>query len=397
MKPSKTHYIIFMVLTMTILHGETFRFGLEKGDQYSIESTTVEDVYRDGAYLQSGRVTGKVSIEVLDSEGDNTHNRGDFFILEEISRGSEQVFELSEQITVEFERNTLGELVIDEKYTSPVMRNMPVFPEKDLAVGDTWIAMAEEVHDISRNYDVTEIRFPIEVHYTYLGPVEYEGKNLEHIELNYEVFYNNNPEYFTGYFYPARVRGLSERTLLWDSEIGMPYMMSEDFYIIFDLADGGEVVYEGVRSARYTKNKTLTDEEAGDVQKALSEIADTEVELKDEGITITLHNIHFDPDSPVLREEEKVRLKEIIEVLNYYSDKDLLITGHAADVGDWDKGVILSDQRAANTAAFIKEQLDNPDRLIMTKGVGAAEPIAPNTTEAGRRRNRRVEITILEN
>jgi outer membrane protein OmpA-like peptidoglycan-associated protein len=399
MKSAKWHFPLFLLLfpLSLSLYGEAFQFGLEKGDQYSIESVTVEDVYINGIYLQSGRLTGKVSIDVEEAQDGWTRNRGEFYLLEEVSQGREQIFQLSDQQTVLFKRDSLGKMEIDREYLSPVMRDFPLFPDRDLEPGDTWQARGEEVHDLSRNYDVLEVRFPIDVHYTYLGRVEYNGGSYDHFEMVYDIFHNNAPEYAMGLFYPARIRGRSERTMLWDGERGLPYQISEDFTIAFDMADGQEVVYSGTRSAVYTPHDDLTEEEAQKVDEALSELDDTDVALEDEGIKITLHNIHFDPDSPELRDEEKIRLREIAKVLNYYGDRDMLVTGHAADVGDWDTGVALSEERAANTAAFLRELLENPDRLIMTKGMGAAEPVDTNSTEAGRVRNRRVEITILEN
>jgi len=399
MKSAKFPFSLILLISSLpfSLFGETFHFGLEKGDQYSIESVTVEDVYINGNYLQSGRLTGKVSIDVEDGQDGWTQNRGEFYLLEEVSQGREQIFQISNQETVVFRRDSLGNMEVGKEYLSPVMRNMPLFPDGDLEPGDTWEARGEEVHDLSRNYDVLEIRFPIDVNYTYLGQVDYDGGTYDHFEMVYDIFHNNAPEYAMGLFYPARVRGRSERTMLWDREKGLPYQISEDFTIIFDMADGQEVVYSGTRRDSYTPHDNLTEEEAQKVDEALSELDDTDVALADEGIKITLHNIHFDPNSPELREEEKIRLREIAKVLNYYGDRDLLITGHAADVGDWDAGVTLSEDRAANTAAFLRELLENPDRLIMTKGLGAAEPVDTNSTEAGRGKNRRVEITILEN
>jgi outer membrane protein OmpA-like peptidoglycan-associated protein len=393
-----------IVLSSLSLYGEVFNFGLDKGDKYSVESVTVEDLYWNGEYHQSGRVTGKVSVEVEDKDDRWTTNRGDFYLLEEISQGGEDIFELSQQITVEFDRDDLGNMKVDQEYLNPVMRDFPLFEDRDLRPGDTWEAQGEEVHDLSRNYDVLEVRWPIDVQYTYLGEVEYEGELYDQFDMVYDIFYNNVPDSkvyvpqtATGLFYPARIRGRSERTMLWNREKGMPYQISEDFYIVFDLADGGDIIFDGTRTAVYTVHENLTEDAAVDVEEALSELDDTAVELNEEGITITLHNIHFDPNSPELREEEKVRLDEIAKVLDYYADRDLLITGHAADVGDWDTGVMLSEQRAANTAAFLRGQMVDPERLIMTRGVGAAEPVDTNSTEEGRTRNRRVEITILEN
>ncbi len=54
---------------------------------------------------------------------------------------------------------------------------------------------------------------------------------------------------------------------------------------------------------------------------------------------------------------------------------------------------ILSQKRAENVTAFLVSQGVNPD-LVTPKGLGESNPIAPNTTAAGRAKNRRVELTL---
>ena len=54
---------------------------------------------------------------------------------------------------------------------------------------------------------------------------------------------------------------------------------------------------------------------------------------------------------------------------------------------------ILSQKRAENVAAFLVSQGVNPE-LVTPKGLGESNPIAPNTTAAGRAKNRRVELTL---
>jgi outer membrane protein OmpA-like peptidoglycan-associated protein len=57
----------------------------------------------------------------------------------------------------------------------------------------------------------------------------------------------------------------------------------------------------------------------------------------------------------------------------------------------------LSRDRAASVADyFIGEKVREPGRMVV-RGYGAEKPLGDNRTEAGRRQNRRVEITILEN
>ena len=57
---------------------------------------------------------------------------------------------------------------------------------------------------------------------------------------------------------------------------------------------------------------------------------------------------------------------------------------------------MLSEQRASAVANYLIELGVREKHHIFTRGFGAEKPIAPNTTEANKARNRRVEITVLE-
>jgi len=69
--------------------------------------------------------------------------------------------------------------------------------------------------------------------------------------------------------------------------------------------------------------------------------------------------------------------------------------GHTADVGNPVGQKKLSLERAkAIVDALVRMGI--PQDRFLYEGRGAEEPVAPNTDEANRARNRRVEITILE-
>ena len=73
----------------------------------------------------------------------------------------------------------------------------------------------------------------------------------------------------------------------------------------------------------------------------------------------------------------------------------MVVRGHTAEVGRPAEQDALSEERARTVADELSARGTAPGRLIY-EGVGAAEPLAPNDTEEGRRRNRRVELLIIE-
>ena len=117
----------------------------------------------------------------------------------------------------------------------------------------------------------------------------------------------------------------------------------------------------------------------------------------EQGVTITLENIQFPPDSARLWTSEREKLQHIGEILRRYPGRDVLVTGHAARVGSEESGQRLSEERAGVVAGFLIEQGVRLPNQIVSRGLGSRQPVGDNSVEAGRRLNRRVEITILEN
>jgi chemotaxis protein MotB len=76
-------------------------------------------------------------------------------------------------------------------------------------------------------------------------------------------------------------------------------------------------------------------------------------------------------------------------------DNEIEITGHTDSVGSDRSNVALSTQRAASVYSYLVEKLAIPSNRLLVSGRGSSQPIADNSTEAGRAKNRRVEITIL--
>jgi len=97
-----------------------------------------------------------------------------------------------------------------------------------------------------------------------------------------------------------------------------------------------------------------------------------------------------------LLDSEKRKLRQIAEILKQFPENDLLISGHTALAGTASARQELSEQRAQSVASYLMELGVKDAYHIFTQGFGAERPIAPNTTEEGKARNRRVEITIMD-
>jgi outer membrane protein OmpA-like peptidoglycan-associated protein len=69
-----------------------------------------------------------------------------------------------------------------------------------------------------------------------------------------------------------------------------------------------------------------------------------------------------------------------------------MIAGYTDAVGSADYNQDLSDRRADSAARYLAAH--GVTRYIATAGLGEREPVASNTTDAGRQENRRIEIAI---
>jgi outer membrane protein OmpA-like peptidoglycan-associated protein len=119
------------------------------------------------------------------------------------------------------------------------------------------------------------------------------------------------------------------------------------------------------------------------------------VERVGEGIQVTFASgLLYDFDSEVVKPEARTNLRELAMSLDKYPDTELVIVGHTDNVGAESYNQGLSERRARAAATFLRSQHVDGAR-IRTFGVGETEPVATNTTDAGRASNRRVEVAIF--
>ena len=377
-----------------------FTYTYRAGEKYKSISKVSEKVYFNGRYSHEADILNRISFEVSDVE-DGTGTLEGRFITTERLTGSSSAYKIDNTYESVYKRGPKGEFDIGSEYYMPVVRNVPLFPEGDVEVGDTWTKRGEEVHDFRRGYGIREpFRIPFTAHYRYLGEETVDDRLLDVISVRYNVRHRTGP-YFRRYeLYPQRISGFSDKTLYWDNEKGHLYAYHEQFSFHYVLSNGHHYEFTGYARAKITESTPMDkDRVADEIDEKIKkeQVPDTRVRVDETGVTIELDNIKFAPDSARLLEEEKEKLDRLAEILRSYPDRHLQITGHTALAGTPGGRQRLSEQRAQSVAGYLLEKGVREPQEILTEGKGAREPIADNSTPEGMRRNRRVEITILEN
>ncbi|MDR1399359.1 MAG: OmpA family protein [Treponema sp.] len=384
-----------------MVRAERFVYNHEIGDKFRILSTVEEDVYINRRLDHHSEILNRIAAEISSINAGVAEHRAVFQTAEK-AEGADgvQSFQWTREYTSEFSRDTLGYLTVDPSYFMPMIRNVPVFPNRDLKAGDTWSAEGVEAHDFRETFGMTEpYKIPFTAHYTFLGEQECQGQRYPAFSVSYRVFIE--PTITSETFYPVRIMGASDQVVYWDSALGQPVFYEEQFRMVFNLSNGTTFEYRGQAQAEIIEAESMDKKTmAEEIAEELSELGlDTDIFVRetDDGVTLSFENIQFLGDSSVLLPEEQIKLGKIGEILLRHKDRDILVGGHTALAGTEETRSKLSLERASVVADYlIKQNVRSPDRIVV-RGYGAERPIADNRTETGMRRNRRVEITILEN
>lgn len=110
--------------------------------------------------------------------------------------------------------------------------------------------------------------------------------------------------------------------------------------------------------------------------------------------SFVLDNVNFETGKADLKPESYPVLDELVTYLTRKDDERIEIGGHTDNVGKPAANLALSMERAKAVMNYVISKGIDPNRLT-AKGYGMTQPIAENTTAAGRAQNRRTEVTIL--
>jgi outer membrane protein OmpA-like peptidoglycan-associated protein len=112
------------------------------------------------------------------------------------------------------------------------------------------------------------------------------------------------------------------------------------------------------------------------------------------GNKVILNNIFFDTNKFDLQTESIAELQQLVSFLTVNPTVHIEISGHTDNVGNDQLNQTLSENRAKSVYQYLVSSKIAADRLIY-KGYGKTQPIAPNTTEEDRKKNRRTEFKII--
>lgn len=112
-------------------------------------------------------------------------------------------------------------------------------------------------------------------------------------------------------------------------------------------------------------------------------------------ITIALDaSVLFDTGESTLKPAARETLREAAQRVKKFADASILISGHTDDVGSAASNRALSERRAAAVRDHFVREEGIPAARLVVRGFGDTQPVADNATDAGRARNRRVDVVI---
>lgn len=109
---------------------------------------------------------------------------------------------------------------------------------------------------------------------------------------------------------------------------------------------------------------------------------------------VALYGIYFDTDKADVKPESKAELAEMAKLLNGNPKLKVYIVGHTDNQGQFAHNLDLSQRRADAVAKALAADYKVPAARMTAKSVASLAPVASNADDAGRARNRRVELVV---
>ncbi len=330
---------------------------------------------------------------------------GRFFEYEQVRRDANQVARSvreSSDLTLSIDPRTLfGAVDGDGPRRFPSLQGIPGLPAYTVARGSSW--QTEAFYVARARPDEPEIRLPVIVEYRYIGHDTFNGAPVHRIEAGFATRYplpeRDDEGPIVDYWGPIESLAGSHRlTILLPLDGNSTLFIRNELQEQYRYANGSVVAVQGhallfVQSLGTDAVQRTADRITDRI--ATTTVDDVTVDRTPTGVRVTIDALRFLPDQAILLPQERGRIDEIARALADLDGVRYLIVGHTADIGLPESQLALSIDRARVIASELGRRGIHPDRIDI-EGRGGTDPVAANDTEAGRGRNRRVEIFILE-
>ena len=111
------------------------------------------------------------------------------------------------------------------------------------------------------------------------------------------------------------------------------------------------------------------------------------------GLVVNMADVLFAFGKYDLKSDAQIKLAKLAGIVQAHPGLQLAIEGHTDNIGSDEANMKLSQQRADTVRSFLVQQGLAPD-MVTAVGLGKGEPVADNSTNEGRQKNRRVEIIV---
>lgn len=107
---------------------------------------------------------------------------------------------------------------------------------------------------------------------------------------------------------------------------------------------------------------------------------------------VAVYGVYFDTDKAEIRAESRAALEEMVKLLKQNPTLNVFIVGHTDNVGTVSHNMDLSQRRAGAVVKALVSDYGGDAKRVLGFGVGPLAPVVSNDSEAGRAKNRRVEL-----
>ena len=237
----------------------------------------------------------------------------------------------------------------------------------------------------------------LEVHRNYLNELAASG---------WEILFSavGDKEVHGNFGYKTRIREAIKGTQLFEYPIadGVGYIAARrsdpdgDTYTTvytFRYTNNGLVgKYEDIIKGNHTLVKVdLVKPQAMEQRMVFVDASKMKAEIGTQG-HVSLYGILFDFNKAEIKPESAATIAEIAKLLKDDASLKLLVVGHTDNVGTLDFNRELSTRRAAAVVAEMVSKHGISSSRLHGEGIAFLSPVASNETDAGRAKNRRVEL-----